>query len=97
VVKHEATLIFLKRRPDYMVIVECIGESGATWRDVVECAMTKGAFKSISNVRYRIGQLVKYGVVEHYRLGRNTFLVLNKDFVKTWRKTASRGPPEKKP
>jgi hypothetical protein len=97
VVKHEAALIFLKKRPDYMAIVECIGESGATWLDVVECAMARGLFKSISNVRYRIGQLVKYGVVEQYRFGKNTFLVLNKDFVKTWRKITSRGLPEKKP
>jgi hypothetical protein len=88
-------LIFLKRRPDYMVIVECIGETGATWRDVIECAMAKGSFNSISNVRYRIGQLVKYGVVEQYRLGNNTFLVLSKDFVKAWRKMASREPPER--
>jgi hypothetical protein len=97
VVKHEAALIFLKKRPDYMAIVECIGESSATWLDVVECAMARGLFKSISNVRYRIGQLVKYGVVEQYRFGKNTFLVLNKDFVKTWRKITSRGLPEKKP
>jgi len=95
-VDYEAALIFLKKRHDYMAIVECISENGAAWLDVVECAMAKGLFKTISNVRYRISQLVKYGIIEQHRFSKNTFLVLNKDFLKAWRKT-SREPREKKP
>jgi hypothetical protein len=61
---YKAVLIFLKKRPDYSVIVECISEEGSTWREVVECVVAKGAVASISNVKYRISQLVRYGVVE---------------------------------
>ena len=92
---YEAALIFLKKRPDYLAIVECIGEDGATWLDVVKCVAAKGVMSSISNIRYRISQLVKYGIIEQHRFGKNTFLVLNKDFLKAWRKTASQGAREK--
>jgi hypothetical protein len=104
---YKAVLIFLKKRPDYSVIVECISEDGSTWREVVECVISKGATASISNIKYRINQLVRYGVVEQHRIGRNTFLVLSNEFLKAWKKettqehkgkkTATQGPPEKKP
>ena len=96
-VNYEAALVFLKKRPDYMAVVECISESGATWLDVVECTVAKGAVGSISSVRYRISQLVKYGIIEQHRFGKNTFLLLNKNFLKAWRKTTSPEPREKKP
>jgi len=94
---YKAVLIFLKKRPDYQVVVECISEEGSTWREVVECVVAKGAAASISNVKYRISQLVRYGVVEQHRVGRNTFLVLNNEFLKAWRKATSQEPREKKP
>jgi hypothetical protein len=104
---YKAVLIFLKKRPDYSVIVECIGEEGSTWREVVECVIAKGATASISNIKYRISQLVRYGIIEQHRIGRNTFLVLSNEFLKAWKKeathehkgkkTATQEPPEKKP
>jgi len=94
---YKAVFIFLKKRPDYHAIVECISEEGSTWREVIECVVAKSATASISNVKYRVNQLVKYGVVEQHRVGRNTFLVLNNEFLKTWKKAASQGYKEKKP
>jgi len=103
---YKAVLLFLKKRPDYSVIVECISEEGSTWREVVECVIAKGATASISNIKYRISQLVRYGIIEQHRIGRNTFLVLSNEFLKAWRKEtaqerkgkkATQEPPEKKP
>ena len=94
---YKAVLIFLKKRPDYQIVVECISEEGGTWREVVECVVAKGAVASISNVKYRISQLVRYGVVKQHRIGRNTFLVLTNEFLKAWKKTTSQELREKKP
>jgi hypothetical protein len=86
--EHEAALIFIRRRPDYMAVIECIGEDGGLWVEVIRCMLSRGAVSSMGAARNRIAQLEKYGVVERHIFGRNVFLTLSRGFLRTWRRSS---------
>jgi hypothetical protein len=98
-VDYEALAMLLREREDLKAIVECIGD-GVPLSAVIDCVVAKGIAIGIHGIRYRIRYLAQYRAVEVLRIGRRTYLRLDKDFAKyikkAERKTRKRGAEESK-
>jgi hypothetical protein len=85
-VDYEALAMLLREREDLKAIVECI-DDGASLGTVIDCVVAKGIAIGIHGIRYRIRYLAQYRAVEVLRIGRRTYLRLDKDFAKHIKKT----------
>ena len=96
-VDYEALAMLLREREDLKAIVECI-DDGVPLSAVIDCVVAKGIAIGIHGIRYRIRYLAQYRAVEVLRIGRRTYLRLDKDFAKyiKKRKTRKRGAEESK-